>query len=185
MKKVHQVIEFQHSKRIKAYILLSTRLRIAAKNEFEKDLFKLINNSVFGKTVENIRNHYDLKLVTSEQKYQKYAMKPNFEDGYPFSKHLFAVEMEKTKIKMNKPVYLGQAILYLRKTLMYEFHYNDMRPKYGRKVKLCYMDTDSFVYETETEDFYRNIAEDVEKRFDTSGYSKDENRPLPLEKIEK
>ena len=60
-----------------------------------------------------------------------------------------------------------------------------MRPKYGRKVKLCYMDTDSFVYETETEDFYRNIAEDVEKRFDTSGYSKDENRPLPLEKIEK
>ena len=98
--------------------MLSTRLRIAAKNEFEKDLFKLINNSVFGKTVENIRNHYDLKLVTSEQKYQKYAMKPNFEDGYPFFKHLFAMEMEKTKIKMNKPVYLGQTILYLRKTLM-------------------------------------------------------------------
>ena len=90
--------------------------------------------------------------------------------------------MGKTEIKMNKPVYLGQAILDLSKTLMYEFHYDYMRPKYGSKVKLCYMDTDSFVYEIETEDFYRDIAKDVEKRFDTSGYSKDDNRPLPIGK---
>ena len=81
---------------------------------------------------------------------------------------------------MNKPVYLGQAILDLSKMLMYEFHYGYMRPKYGSKVKLCYMDTDSFVYEIETEDFYRGIAKDVEKRFDMSGYSKDDNRPLPI-----
>ena len=121
-----------------------------------------------------------MKLVTSEQKYQKYVMKPNFKDGHPFSKYLFAVEMGKTEIKMNKPVYLGQAILDLSKTLMYEFHYDYMRPKYGSKVKLCYMDTDSFVYEIETKDFYRDIAKDVEKRFDTSGYSKDDNRLLPI-----
>ena len=83
---------------MKAYTMLNTRLRTAARNEFEKDFFKLMNNSVFGKTVENIRNRKDMKLVTIEQKYQKYVMKPNFKDGHPFSKHLFAVEMEKTEI---------------------------------------------------------------------------------------
>ena len=107
-------------------------------------------------------------------------MKPNFKDGFPFSKHLFAVEMGKTEIKMNKPVYLGQAILDLSKTLMYEFHYDYMRPKYGSKVSLCYMDTESFVYEIEAEDFYRDIVKDVKKRLDTSRYVKDDNRPLPI-----
>ena len=86
---------------------------------------------------------------------------------------------------MNKPVYLGQAILDLSKTLMYEFHYDYMMPKYGSKVKLCYMDTSSFVYEIENEDFYRDIANDVEKRFDTGGYSKDDNKPLPIGKNKK
>ena len=77
---------------------------------FEKDFFKLMNNSVFGKTMENIRNHNDMKHVTSLEKYAKYVMKPNFKDGYPFSRELLAVEMGKTEIKMNKPVYLRQAI---------------------------------------------------------------------------
>ena len=122
----------------------------------------------------NIRNHKDMKLVRSEQKYQKYVMKPSFKDGHPFSKHLFAVEMVKTEIKMNKSMYYGQAILDLSETLIYEFHCDYMRPKHGSKVKLSYMDTDSFVYEIETEDFYRYIARNVAKRFDTSGYSKDE-----------
>ena len=139
-----------------------------------------MNNNVFGTTMENIRNHKDMKLVTSDKKYLKYVMKPNFKDGHPFSKHLFAVEMGKTEIMMNKPVYLGQAILDLSKTLMHEFHCDYMRPRYGSKVKLCYMDTDSFVYEIETEDFYKDIENNVEKRFDTSGYSKDDNRPLPI-----
>ena len=165
-KRVDRVIEFQQSKWMKAYIMLNTRLRKETRNEFEKDFFKLMNNSVFGKTMENIRDHKDMKLVTSDKKYQKYVMKPNFKDGHPFSKHLFAAKMGKREITMNKPVYLGQAILDVSKMLMYEFHYNYMRPKYGSKVKLCYMDTDSFVYEIETEDFYRDIANDVEKRFD-------------------
>ena len=133
--------------------MLNTRLRKDAKNEFEKDFFKLVNNSVFRKTMENIRDHKDMKLVASDKKYLKYVMKPNFKNGHPFSKHLLAMEMGKTEIKMNKPVYLRQAILELSKTLMYEFHYENMRPRYGRKFKLCYMDTDSFVYEIETEDF--------------------------------
>ena len=169
----------------KANIMRNTRLTKDAKNEFEKDSFKLMNNRVIGKTMEIIKNQKDMTLVTSNKKYLKYVMKPNFKDGHPFSKHLFAVEMGKTKIKMNKPVYLGQAILDHCKTLMYEFHYDYMRPKYDSKVKLCYMDTDSFVYETETEGFYRDIAKDVEKRFDTSGYSMDENRPLPIGKNKK
>ena len=115
---------------MKAYIILSTTLRKDAKNEFEKDFFKLMNSSVFGKTMENIRNHKDMKLVTTEQKYQKYVMKLKFKDGYPFSKELFSVEMGKIEITMNKPVYLGQAISDLSKTLMYEFHYDYMRPRY-------------------------------------------------------
>ena len=122
----------------------------------------------------NIRNHKDMKLVRSKQKYQKYVMKPSFKDVHPFSKHLFAVEKVKTEIKMNKSMYYGQAILDLSETLIYEFHCDYMRPKYGSKVKLSYMDTDSFVYEIETENFYRDIARNVAKRFDTSGYSKDE-----------
>ena len=158
----------------------NTRLKKDAKDEFEKDFFKLMNNSVFGKTMEIIRNQKDMTLVTSDKKYLKYVMKPNFKDGHPFSKHLFAVEMGKTKIKMNKPVYLGQAILDLNKTLMHEFHYDYMRPKYGSKVKLCYKDTDSFVYEIKTEDFCRGIAKDMKKRFDTSEYSMDDNRLLPI-----
>ena len=162
--------------------MLNTKLRVAAKNEFEKDFFKLINKTVFGMTMEKIRNRKDMKLVTSQEKYAKYVMKPNFKDGCPFSKEFFAVEKGKTKIKMNKPVYLGQAILDLIKTLMYEFHYDNIQPKYGSKVELCYMNKDSFVYEIETEDFYRDIAKDVEKKFDTSGYSKDSNRSLPIGK---
>ena len=115
LKKVQQIIEFQQSKWMKAYIMLNSGLRKDAKNESEKDFFKLMNNSVFGKTMENIRNQKDMTLVTSDKKYLKYVMKTNFKDGHPFSKHLFAVEMGKTEIKMNKSVYLGQAILDLSK----------------------------------------------------------------------
>ena len=185
LKKVHRVIKFEQSAWLKSYIMKNTRLRMASKNEFEKDFFKLMNNSVFGKTMENIRNHRDMKLATSEQKYEKYVMKPNFKGGERFADNLILAEMGKTEITMNKPVYLGQAILDLSKMVMYEFHYDYMKPKYGSKVRLCYMDTDSFVYEIETEDFYRDIAEDVETRFDTSGYSKEDNRPLPIGKNKK
>ena len=113
-----------------------------------------MKSSVFGKTMENIRIHKDMKLVTSDKKYLTYVMEPNFKDGHLFSKYLFAVEMGKTEIKMNKPVYLGQAILELSRTLMYELYYNCMRPKCGSKVNLCYMGTDSFAFEIQTEDFY-------------------------------
>ena len=170
---------------MKPYIMLNTRLRADAKNEFEKDLFNLTSNSIFGKAMENIRNLKDMKLVTIEQKYQRYVMKPNFKDDYSFPKDLFTVEMGKTEIKMKKSVCLGETKLDQCMTLIYEFRYGYMRPRYGTKVKLCYIDTDSFVYEIETEDSYRDIAKDVEKRFDTTEYSKYENRPLPIGKNKK
>ena len=120
----------------------------------------------------NIRNHKDMKLVTSQKEYAKYVMKPIFKVGYPFSKELFAVEIGKTEIKINKPVYLRQAILDLSKTLMYDFHHDYMQLKHGSKVKLCYVDTLSFVYEIKRA-FFKDIAKYVETKFDKSRYSKD------------
>ena len=112
----------------------------------------------------------------------KAVMHPNFKSGTLLGPDLMGCEMGKIKVVMNKPVYLGQAILNLSKLIMYEFHYDYMLPKYGSNIKLCYMDTDSFVYDIETEDFYKDIAEDVETRFDTSGYC---DRPLPIGKNKK
>ena len=154
---------------------------MAATNDFEKDFFKLMNNSVFGKTMENIRKHRNIGLVTTEEKYLCTVMKPNFESGVLFGENLMGCEMGKIKVVMNKPVYLGQVILDLSKIVMYEFHYDYMVTKYSlEKLKLCYMDTDSLVYDIKTEDFYEDIVDDVEARFDTSGYSKRDFRLLPI-----
>ena len=179
--RIHRVIEFDQSPWLKTYIDFNTQLRTAATNNFEKDFFKLMNNSVFGKTMENIRKHRNIGLVTTEEKYLRTVMKPNFKSEILFGENLMGCEMGKIKVVMNKPVYLSQAILDLSKIVMYEFHYDYMVPKYGlEKLKLCYMDMDSLVYDIETEDFYEDIANDVEARFDTSGYSKTYFRLLPI-----
>ena len=177
---IHRAIEFDQSPWLKTYIDFNTQLRMAATNDFEKDFFKLMNNSVFGKTMENIRKHRNIGLVTTEEKYLCTVMKPNFKSGVLFGENLMGSEMGKIKVVMNEPVYLGQAILDLSKIVMYEFHYDYMVPKYGDRLKLCYMDTDSLVYDIKTEDFYEDIANDVEAIFDTSGYSKTDFRPLPI-----
>ena len=177
--RIHQAVEFDQSPWLKTYIDFNTQLRTAAANDFEKDFFKLMNNSVFGKTMENIRKHKNIKLVTTEKKYLHTVMKPNFKSGVLFGENLMGCEMGKIKVVMDKPVYLSQAILDLSKIVMYEFHYDYMLPKYGlEKLKLCYMDTDSLVYDIKTEDFYEDIANDVEARFDISGYSQTYFIPL-------
>ena len=131
--------------------------------------------------MESINLHRNIGLVTTEEKYLRTVMKPNFNSGILFGENLMGCEMGKIKVVMNKLVYLGQAILDLSKIVMYEFHYDYMVPKYGlEKLKLCYMDMDSLVYDIKTEDFYEDIANDVEARFDTSGYSKTDFRPLPI-----
>ena len=187
LEKIHRCIRFRQSPWMKEYIDFNTRLRTAAKNDFEKDFYKLMNDSVFGKTVENIRRHRNIKLVNNKEQYLKTVMKPNFKSGTLLGDDLMACEMGKVKVVMNKPVFLGQAILDLSKLIMYEFHYDYMLPNYGENLKLCYMDTDSFVYDIKTEDFYKDIAGDVETRVDTSGYV--DNRPsskmLPIGKNKK
>ena len=125
--------------------------------------------------MENLRNHRDIKLVTTDEERNKLVSEPNYLTTKHFSENLLEIEMKKTKIKMNNPVYLGMSISDIRKTLMYEFWYEYIKPKYGDREKLCYMGTDSFVIYIKTEDFYENIANDVERWFDTSNY--DEEKP--------
>ena len=162
---------------------MNTELRKAAKNDFEKDIFKLMNNSVFGKTMENIRKHSDIKLVATDKKRSKLVSEPNYHTINLISEELSITEMKKTKVKINKSIYLGLSISEISKILMYEFWHDYMRPKYGNNVKLCYMDTDSFIMNIKTNDFYEDIANDVENRFDTSNY--EVNRPLPMGKNKK
>ena len=161
---------------------MNTELRKLAKNDFEKDLFKLMNNSVFGKTMENIRKHRDIKLVTTDRKRSKLVSEPNYHTINLISEDLSIIEMKKTKVKMNKPIYLGLSILEISKILMYEFWYDYMKPKCNDNVRLCYMDTDSFVMHIKTNDFYKDIASDVENRFDTSNYEVNTAEPSSLER---
>ena len=171
--KIHRGVTFDECAWLKPYIDLNTNLRAKATNDFEKDFFKLMNNSVFGKTMENIRNRVDIRLVTRESQAKRLTCKPNYQHHTIFSKNLAAVHMKKVKLYFNKPVYLGMSILDLSKTLMYDFHYNYIKPKYGENAKLLFTDTDSLAYEIETEDFYRDISSDVKEKFDTSNYPKD------------
>ena len=161
--KVHSVIEFRQEEWLKPYIDMNTELRKNAKNDFEKDFFKLMNNSVFGKTMENVRNHRDIKIVTTDKRRSILASEPNYHSTKYISKDLLIMEMKKVEVKMNKPIYLGQAILDISKTLMYEFWYDYIKPKYGDKAGPCYTDTDSFIMHIKTEDFFKDIAGDVER----------------------
>ena len=183
LKKVQRVIQFNQKTWLKSYIDMNTELRKQSKNDFEKDFFKLMNNAVFGKTMENVRKHRDIKLVITDKKRNQLVSEPNYHTRKWFSENLLAIEMEKTKVKMNKPVHLGFSIFEISKTLMYEFWYNYIKPKYGDYMKLCYMDTDSFIMYIKTEDFCNYITDDAEKRFDASNY--DVNRPLPTTKNKK
>ena len=173
VKKVHRIIEFNQEAWLKTYIDMNTELRKIAKNDFEKDFFKLMTNAVFGKTMENFRKNRDIKLVITDKKRSKLVSEPNYHTMNYISEDLSIIEMKRTKVKMNKPIYLGLSILEISKLLMYKFWYDYMKTKYGDNVKLCYMDTDSFIMNIKTEDFYKDIANNVEKRFDTSIYEVD------------
>ena len=126
-----------------------------------------------------------LLLVTTDEKRNKLVSEPNDHTTKRFSKKFLVIKMKKTKVKMNKPVYLGVSILDISKTLMYEFWYDYIKPKYGDRAKLRYMDTDSFIIHTITEDFYEDIANDVERWFDISNYDEEDKRPLIIRKNKK
>ena len=177
LRKVHRVIEFDQEAWLKKYIDFNTDLRAKATNDFEKDFFKLMNNAVFGKTMENVCKHRDIKLVRTDKKRNKLVSEPNYNTMKLIDDNLAIIEMRMVKVKMNKPIYLGLSILELSKITMYEFWYDYVKSKYGSRASLCYMDTDSFVINIKTKDFYKDIAENVKERFDTSNYICD--RPLP------
>ena len=141
--KVHRVIEFRQEYWLKPYIDMNTELRMNAKNDFEKDFFKLMNNAF-----------QSIRVVTTNKRRSILASEPNYHSTKYISKDLLIMEMRKTEVRMNKPIYVGQAILDISKTLMYEFWYDYIKQKYGDNARLFYMDTDSFVTCIKTEDFY-------------------------------
>ena len=167
---VHRGISFYQSSWMEPYIKKNTELRKTAANNFEKDFFKLMNNSVFGKTIENIRKRQNIILVDNRKKAEKLASRPNFERATIFDKNLIAVHMKKTEVYFNKPVYVGQAILDLSKTLMFDFNYNYIKKKYKNRAELMFTDTDSLLYHIHTDDFYKDISYDIKEKFDTSDY---------------
>ena len=169
---VHRGISFNQSAWMEPYIRKNTELRKCAANSFEKDFFKLMNNSVFGKTIENIRKRQNIILVDDRAKALKLSSRPNFDRATIFDPNLVAIHMKKTEVYFNKPIYVGQAILDLSKTLMYDFHYNYIQEKFS-KANLLFTDTDSLMYAIQTDDFYNDIAHDIEDKFDTSDYPPD------------
>ena len=185
LRKEHAVISFTRAAWLKPYIDMNTELRINAKNDFEKDYFKLRNKSAFGKTMENIRKHRDIQLVNNNKKRKVLASEPNYHATKDISEDLLIMEMKKRELYMNKLIYLGQAILDISKTLTYESWYDYIKPIYANNVELCYLVTDSFVMKIKTDDFYKDISNDVDKWFDTSNFDANDNRPLQIGKNKK
>ena len=138
-------MEFNQEAWLKKYIDMNTEFRKKASNDFEKDCFKLVNNAVFCKTMENVRKHRDIKLVKTDHKRNKLVSESNYHTMKLISENLSIIEMKKVKVKMNKPIYLWLSILEISKIIMYEFWYDYMKKKYGDMVKLCYMDTESLI----------------------------------------
>ena len=172
--KVHRVLQFSQSCWLKPYIESNTIRRAAATSTFQKDFFKLMNNAIFGKTLENKRKHHNIKLVTNPKKLQKLVQKPNFGTSIIINENLVAVSMKKTSVKMDRPLYVGMSILDISKTHMYDFHYKKMVAHYGREnIGISYMDTDAYVYFIITNDMYEDLRTfDHKNEFDFSDYPK-------------
>ena len=184
LKKIHRGIKFREEAFMKPFIELNTKLRTAAKNDFEKNFFKLISNSVYGKTLENVRNRVKVYIVNDEKQKRRLTSQPHYKHSTHFNENLAAVHMGKLEVRLNKPVYCGAAILDLSKHLMFSFHYEYAKKKW-KGLKVLYTDTDSLIYNIPTEDVFADTAGDAEKWFDTSGYPKDHPSCIPVGKNKK
>lgn len=185
--KIHRVLKFKQSPWLKKYIDLNTDLRKIATTDFEKDFFKLMNNSVYGKTMENIEKRVNVILINNwemiKNKFgaEKYISKPNFHSCSIFNENLVAIQMNRTSLYYNKPTYLGFCVLDLSKKLMYDFHYSYMMNKFNiLHLKMLYTDTDSLIYEVKTEDLYEDIKSDINEKFDTSNFLEKNQYNIPL-----
>ena len=173
--KITRVVQYKQKAWLTPWINMNTEFRKHAKNDFEKDYFKLMNNSVFGKTMENVRGRIDIKCAFDDAAQIKHQSKTNYMSTTPFHKDektLSIIQLSKNIVKLEKPIYAGFTILDLSKLHMYDFHYNTMKPKYGSNIELLMTDTDSFVYKIKTEDFYKDMH-DSKSDYDMSEYSKD------------
>ena len=169
LKKVHRAISFKQANFLKPFIEFNTEKRKNAKNEFEKDLFKLMNNSVYGKTMENVRKHGDYELVNTPERFQKLVNKPLFKHRHIINEDLVKVEKDKHTVELNKPIYMGMSISDYSKIHMYSFYYDVLKPKYDNRIKLVYTDTDSYVFKVETDDLYEDFKE-INEYMDFSDY---------------
>ena len=161
---VSEIMSFKQTNWLAPYIDFNTKLRQKAENDFEKDFFKLMNNSVYGKTMENVKKYQDVKIMSvqsdsDEKKFRKKIRKPSFQYARQFSDSLVGAHMGKASVCLNKPIIVGASVLGLSKLLMYRFWYGFVKEKYGDKAKLGYMDTDSFIFQTETPDIYKDMGE--------------------------
>jgi hypothetical protein len=169
---IHRGIQFTQSPWLKPYISLNTNMRKSAKNTFEKDFYKLMNNSVFGKTMENLRKRTNVELVHTPKRMLKVAAKPSFDMFKIFNEDLVAVHLKKGQLTLNRPTYVGFCILDISKILMYSFHYDYIKPTYQEHAKLLFTDTDSFCYQINTDDLYRDWQHH-QHLFDFSQYPKE------------
>ena len=160
LQKIHRGISYTECDFLAQYINSNTKLRAKAKNEFEKDFFKLMNNSIFGKTMESVRLRENYTFATSVSQLRKAVNSNNYRSHKIFSENLVLVNRLKHDIYLNKPIYIGQACLDISKNYMYDWHFNYMLKKYGEKLRMSYSDTDSFVYLVETSDFYADMKDD-------------------------
>ncbi|KAJ4432649.1 hypothetical protein ANN_21272 [Periplaneta americana] len=165
--KIHRAIKFKQSHWLKQYIDLNTEMRRNANNDFEKDFFKLMNNAVFGKTMENVRKRTHFRLVSNDEKLKKLISKPYFLDRVIYAENLVGIHLRQTQILFDKALYVGMCILELSKVHMYKCI---MKEQFGDRFKLCYMDTDSFIYHAQTDDLYHDL-QNVLDHLDTSVYS--------------
>lgn len=190
LKKIHRIIKFKQSTFLKQYIDLNTELRKKAVSPFEQDFFKLLNNSVFGKTLENTERRVTVKFVNtwndqnniSKKKIgaSELINKPNFHRISILSDDLVAIQMKPESVELNKPIYIGFSVLELSKSHMYDFHYSVIKPYYSNRVTLMYTDTDSFVYSIKTHDFYNDLRQRFLKHFDTSNLELNNQFNIPL-----
>ena len=171
---VHRALRFDQSPWMEPYIRMYTELRKKAASDFEKDLYKLMNNSVFEKTMENLRKRVDMKLVRSHEKdkLRRLIASPAFPRANIYDDDLAAIQVHKSNLLLNRPVYVGMSILDLSKHLIYDFCYNQLKAQCGESCQLLYTDTDSLLLEIETEDVYKDMAQN-QTLYDTSDYPQD------------